>query len=210
MAAFTRWWRTVSSLAARSTDVAVSPVPACATVIVNAGSDALAVPSLTEMTMFEYKGCTISIHAVLSGGAYKDPTYAISRNGEFIHHGVQRGHYAVLDAAKSAAEKSAVQALRDALLDVRAGGSQQDAETDAHQHANRHGNFGSRLEEPRKRNNENNRRQQKSDGLDDDDAALDQHVARAAAQQHGHWQHLVFHYRVSPGQRRQHGQNHQE
>lgn len=57
--------------------------------------------------MVEYKGCTISIHAVLSGGMYKDPTYAISRDGEFIHHGIRRGHFAVLDAAKIAAEKSA-------------------------------------------------------------------------------------------------------
>ena len=57
--------------------------------------------------MIEYKGCTISVHAVLSGGVYKDPTYAISKDGEFIHHGTQRGHFAVFDAAKSAAEKSA-------------------------------------------------------------------------------------------------------
>ena len=34
--------------------------------------------------MIEYKGCTISIQAVLSGGVYKDPTFAISRDGEFI------------------------------------------------------------------------------------------------------------------------------
>lgn len=57
--------------------------------------------------MIEYKGCTVSIQASLLGGVYKDPTYAISKDGEFIHHGVQRGHFAVLDAAKSAAEKSA-------------------------------------------------------------------------------------------------------
>ena len=57
--------------------------------------------------MIEYKGCTISIHALLCGGVYKDPTYAISKDGEFIHHGVQRGHYAVLNAATSAAAKSA-------------------------------------------------------------------------------------------------------
>ena len=57
--------------------------------------------------MIEYKDCTISIQAVLRGGVYKDPTYAISRDGEFIHHGILRGHFAVLDAANSAAEKSA-------------------------------------------------------------------------------------------------------
>jgi hypothetical protein len=57
--------------------------------------------------MIEYKGCTISIRAVLSGGVYKDPTYAISRDGEFIHHGILRGHFAVFNAANSAAEKSA-------------------------------------------------------------------------------------------------------
>lgn len=57
--------------------------------------------------MFEYKGCTISIHTVLLGGIYKDPTYAISKDGEFIHHGIHRGHFALLDAAKNAAEKSA-------------------------------------------------------------------------------------------------------
>ena len=57
--------------------------------------------------MIEYKGCTVSIQASLLGGVYKDPTYAISKDGEFIHHGVQRGHFSVLDAAMRAAEKSA-------------------------------------------------------------------------------------------------------
>ena len=57
--------------------------------------------------MIEYKGCTISTHAVLSGGVYKDPTYDISKDGEFIHHGTLRGHFSVLNAANSAAEKTA-------------------------------------------------------------------------------------------------------
>ena len=57
--------------------------------------------------MIEYKGCTVSINAVLLGGVYKDPTYAISKDGEFIHHGILRGHFAVLIAAQSAVEKSA-------------------------------------------------------------------------------------------------------
>ena len=57
--------------------------------------------------MIEYKGCTPSTRAVLSGGVYKDPTYAISKDGEFIHHGMWRGHFAVFDAAMSAAKKSA-------------------------------------------------------------------------------------------------------
>src|SRR5262245_41457992 len=35
-------------------EIVALPVEACATVIVNAGSDALALPSLTEMTTFEY------------------------------------------------------------------------------------------------------------------------------------------------------------
>lgn len=70
-------------------------------------NDPIGVARNEGKTMIEYKGCTISIQAVLTGGVYKDPTYAISRDGEFIHHGMQRGHFAVLEAAKSAAEKSA-------------------------------------------------------------------------------------------------------
>ena len=57
--------------------------------------------------MIEYKGCSISIHTVLFGGVYKDPTYTSSRDGEVIHQGILRGHFSVLNAAKSAAEKSA-------------------------------------------------------------------------------------------------------
>ena len=65
-----------------------------------------------RMTKIEYRGCTVSIQTSLLGGVYKDPTYAISKDGEFIHHGAQRGYFAVLDAAKSAAEKSGKKRVR--------------------------------------------------------------------------------------------------